>query len=235
MPRRVVIFKGRAGWFSTGEFYGDKEELESIQSKDTCDVNWDRIAKLFQKVKTLDDFQKVACWATRQYHSSVTPAKQEEILKAMPLLAHQILNEHPDEMLIVYEDLGQTGIKTFCRCPNCGRAYPVTYKLDGTIDASVYQCLTCGVLLDWAEPMPSVDLWAEALEMYKAPPATYKVVTGQVSNSVAREHMGAPVKILKIVEYQHDQMIFEVQFRDRKTALVKSSELELAESQTQAS
>jgi len=227
LKRRVAIFKGREGWFSTREFIGDKTELESVHSQDTCEANWKSIARVLQNAKTIKDFQQAAQWVQHLYHSSTPTQTQNapEVPKGTLLQASRALEKNPDEMLIVYEDLGATGIKSFCRCPNCGRAYPLTYKPDGTVPIPTIACLSCGIALDWAEPMPSTALWGAAIKMYHEAPATYKIGDGEIHDIIAREHQGCPVKILKIVGFDNGKMIFEVQFRDWKTALVWDTEL----------
>lgn len=230
------MFKGREGWFSSREFVGDKEELAQAGGHESCTASWTAISRVFQNVKTLTEFQRAISWATHLYQSDIPKGhEQEPVLPSdMPLMAARALEKDPDEVLIVYEDLGSTGIKTFLRCPNCGRAYPVAFKLDGTLDASFYTCLSCGTPLDWAEPVPSNETWLRALETYRTPPATYKVHSGTVLDQVAREHAGKPLKILKIVCFEAEECVFEAQFRDWKTALVRASELELVNANTSA-
>lgn len=227
LTRRIIIFKGREGWFSTKEFVGDKRELEAIHSQDTCEATWKSIARAFQGVKTLEDFQTTASWAEHLYHSGVECPQEDppSLPGDMPLLAARGLEKDPDEILVVYQDLGATGIRSFCRCPSCGRAYPLTYDVNGKCSFATAVCLSCGTPVDWSEPMPSEGTWQGALKMYKEPPATYKIKDYSARDQVAREHVGCPVKLLKIVGFERDEIIFEVQFRDWKTALVRSSEL----------
>ena len=208
LTRRIVIFKGRDGWFSTREYVGDRRELEAIHSQDTCEVTWKSIARAFQGVKTLEDFQTTASWAESLYHSGV-----------------ECPQEDPHEILVIYQDLGATGIRSFCRCPNCGRAYPLTYDTNGKCSFTTAVCLSCGTPVDWSEPMPSEEAWQTALKMYNEPPATYEIKDDTAHDQIAREHAGHPVKILKIIGFERDEMTFEVQFRDWKTALVHPSEL----------
>ncbi len=227
LTRRIVIFKGREGWFSTREFVGDRRELEAIHSQDTCEATWKSISRAFQGVKTLQEFQTTASWAEHLYHSAVESPQEDppSLPDDMPLLAARGLEKDPDEILVVYQDLGATGIRSFCRCPSCGRAYPITYDVDGKVSFSTALCLSCGTPVDWSEPMPSEEAWQTALKMYKEPPATYKIKDDMVHNQIAREHAGHPVKLLKIIGFESNKMTFEAQFRDRKTALVYPSEL----------
>lgn len=227
LTRRVVFFKGREGWYSTGEFVGDKTELETAKSQDTCEANWKTISRVFQNAKTVADFQKAAAWANHLYHSNVpTPNEDAPTPPAgASIMVSRALEKNPDEILMVYEDLGATGIHSFCRCPNCGRAYPLVYKPDGGVSFPTLACLTCGIALDWAEPMPSTAQWEHVIQMYKEVPATYKIADGQIHDQIAREHQGQPVKILKIVGYEDKKVVFQVQFRDWKTAMVWDTEL----------
>lgn len=227
LNRRVVIFKGRAGWFTTREFIGDKVELEQAKAMDTCDASWKAIAKVFTKAKTLEDFQKTNSWAQTQYHSAIKRPQEKAVClpSDMPLLMRQAIDMNPDERLIVYEDLGVTGIQSFCRCPNCGRAYALDFITDGSIKVATSLCHTCGTVVDFSEPVPSSVQWENAIKMYKAPPATYEIRSGDIHDQIARSHIGFPVKILKIIGWGNDKMTFEVQFRDWKTAIVWDSEL----------
>ena len=227
LTRRIVIFKGRDGWFSTREYVGDRRELEAIHSQDTCEVTWKSIARAFQGVKTLEDFQTTASWAESLYHSGVECPQEDppSLPNDMPLLAARGLEKDPDEILVIYQDLGATGIRSFCRCPSCGRAYPLTYDTNGKCSFTTAVCLSCGTPVDWSEPMPSEEAWQTALKMYNEPPATYEIKDDTAHDQIAREHAGHPVKILKIIGFERDEMTFEVQFRDWKTALVHPSEL----------
>lgn len=223
MTRRIVIFSGRGGWWRTDEFNGDKAELELFRAGDSCECDWHTIARRFSAAKTLSQFQAVTQWAKRQYHSHLSQRS------SVPQLFRS-LNSAPDEILIVHEDLGATGIESFVRCPNCGRAYPVKYKLNGTMESPAYACLSCGSLLNLIEPMPTLGQWEEALKIYRDPPATYCVLkdSNAIRDPIAKAHAGCPVKVRKIARYDAgcSEMIFEVLFRDWKTAFVKVSELE---------
>ena len=89
LTRRIVIFKGREGWFSTREFVGDRQELEAIHSQDTCEATWKSISRAFQGVKTLQEFQTTASWAEHLYHSAVESPQEDppSLPDDMPLLA----------------------------------------------------------------------------------------------------------------------------------------------------
>lgn len=146
----------------------------------------------------------------------------------MPIRAATALETHPDKIVVVYEDLGTTGIKSTFRCPNCGMFYPVEFRPDGTISyRQTTPCITCGSKLTLSEPIPKETQWSTAIDMLHNPPATYKVVDDVEFDPVAKEHLGQPVKILKIIGFEASYIIFEVQFRDWKTAHVLSSDLEI--------
>ena len=97
LTRRIVIFKGREGWFSTREFVGDRQELEAIHSQDTCEATWKSISRAFQGVKTLQEFQTTASWAEHLYHSAVESPQEDppSLPDDMPLLAARGLEKRP--------------------------------------------------------------------------------------------------------------------------------------------
>ena len=223
--RRIVLFTSRAGWWQTDEFVGDKDELEAERAVETCDCGWRKIARRFFECRTLAEFQAAAEWAVRQYHSQL-PA---------PLVRPKLYHGHtmatrPDEIMIVREDLGVTGINSFLRCPTCGQMYPVTFMNDGMLRMPSPTCLTCGSPMVWFEAVPSPDAWTTAVKMYRQPPATFIVTTEKekVRDPVAKLKYGQPVKLAKIVQYDPAtrELVFEAVFRDWRTALVRPSELQ---------
>jgi hypothetical protein len=73
MTRRRLIFQDPKDrlYYLTPEFNGDKEELERMGSADSCDKNWSDIAKEFQDVMSLVDFNHASIRAQLFYHSSI--------------------------------------------------------------------------------------------------------------------------------------------------------------------
>jgi hypothetical protein len=77
MTRRKILFRdveNNCCWV-TPEFNGDKTELQSIKSADSCDKDWVEIYEEFRNVKTLPEFEKVNARAQKYYHSSFPGGK----------------------------------------------------------------------------------------------------------------------------------------------------------------
>lgn len=253
MKRRLVIFKGQTGWFMTPEFFGDKNELAKESKTKSCDETWTMIARKFTQAKTKEEFSEVNAWAQGLYHDSETPAQPQEIC------TYTLPETLPDEVLVVYEDLGVTGIQMIADCSVCGRTHFLVYNPDKTIEDDAVKCQSCASKLIVHGAIPSIDAWKDALEMYRKPAPSYRMAIHDdfpeikktlleyaakkqdksmsreeleassktwlaeiMKDSNAASHMGAPVKLLKIVEYTGGEFIFQVLFRDWSTAVVRS-------------
>lgn len=100
MTKRVVLFKGQTNWLMTPEFVGDKAELSNESATRSCDKSWLAIAQRFIQVKTKEDFNDTTIWAQGLYHDTAG----EQKLKKVRVFKRP--NEMPDEILVIYEDLG---------------------------------------------------------------------------------------------------------------------------------
>jgi hypothetical protein len=71
MTRRYIIFYDEVNgfYYSTPEFNGDKSELESEKSMDSCKKDWPEIVREFTCVDTLEKFKAASDKAQRHYHS----------------------------------------------------------------------------------------------------------------------------------------------------------------------
>lgn len=168
MKKRQVIFKGQTSWFMTPEFIGDKDELAQSSGTQSCDESWGMIARRFIHAKTKDEFSKASAWAQRQYHDSAKSSQSQE-----PGL-YRLPDTTLDEILVVHEDLGTTGIQAMAQCSACGRTHFLIYRPDKTTNAAE-RCLTCASQLITRGAMPSPEAWGAALDMYREPAATYRI------------------------------------------------------------
>lgn len=168
MTRRVVLFKGQTSWVQTPEFVGDKDELMKESTSLSCDENWTKIARTFIQSRTKDEFSKASVWAQGLYHDTMA----ENCLAKIRLFKRP--DDTLDETLVVYEDLGVTGIQAVGSCPVCGRTHLVWYRPDKII-SSTMQCLTCGARLKFLDPLPTKEEWFEAIDMYKKPTPSYRL------------------------------------------------------------
>lgn len=171
MTRRVVLFKGQTNWMMTPEFIGDKDELAKESATRSCDKNWAIIARRFIQAKTAEEFGKASTWAQGLYHDTAgdkTPKK---------LRPFKNPDDLPDEALVVYEDLGVSGIQAVGMCPACGRTHFITYRPDKTVSSSGRKCLTCATKLRFLDPLPGDVVWAEAIDMYNKPAPSYRIAT----------------------------------------------------------
>ena len=170
MTRRVVLFKGQTSWMQTPEFVGDKDELMKESTTLSCDKNWPQIARIFIQSKTKDEFSAASLQVQGLYHDTMAKNRLEKLrLFKQP-------DDTLDETLVVYEDLGVTGIQAVGTCPVCGRTHLIWYRPDKTI-SSTMQCLTCGARLRVLDPLPTKEEWAEAIDMYKKPTPSYRLAT----------------------------------------------------------
>lgn len=168
MTRRVVIFKGQTSWVQTPEFTGDKDELAKESPTLSCDKNWPMIARRFVQAKTREEFSEASIWAQGLYHDTASENRPVKIrLFKRP-------DDTLDETLVVYEDLGVTGIQTVGVCPVCGRTHLIWYRPDKSVSSAI-QCLTCGAKLRVLDPLPTQEEWAEAIDMYKKPAPSYRL------------------------------------------------------------
>lgn len=171
MTTRVVLFKGQTNWLLTPEFIGDKEELERGSATRSCDKNWAAIARRFARAKTKDDFASVSAWAQELYHDVAgNQAPQKIKVFKRP-------DEMPDEVLVVYEDLGASGIHAVGVCPICGRTHFITFRTEKVAPAPGKRCLTCAADLRFQGQLPSREEWVEALDKYNKPTPSYRVAT----------------------------------------------------------
>lgn len=95
----------------TPEFIGDRTELAQESATRSCDKTWTVIARRFTQAKTKDEFSEVSAWAQGLYHdtdSEQAPKKIREFKRP---------DEMPDEVLVVHEDLGVSGIHALGVCP----------------------------------------------------------------------------------------------------------------------
>lgn len=171
MTTRTVLFKGQTNWLMTPEFIGDKNELAQESATRSCDKNWTTIAPRFIQARTKDEFSDVSIWAQGLYHDLSNEQKPKEIR------AYKRPDEMPDEILVVYEDLGATGIQTIGVCPTCGRVHFITLLPNRTLLSSGTKCLTCASDLRIQGQLPSIEEWAEALDKYSKPAPSYRVAT----------------------------------------------------------
>jgi len=171
MTTRIVLFKGQTNWFVTPEFIGDKEELAQESATRSCDKRWPVIARRFIQVKTKDEFIATSSWAQKLYHNTAgdQPAQKIKVFKH--------LDEMPDEVLVVYEDLGVSGFHAIGVCPNCGRAHIISFRPDETSPSPTLHCLTCAANLRVQGVLPSQEQWAEALEKYNKPAPFFRLAT----------------------------------------------------------
>ncbi len=179
MKKRIVLFKGQTGWFMTPEFIGDKEELLKGPAGKSCDENWAMIARKFTQAKTKEEFSKMSAWAQRLYHDGAAPAQSQDIqLYSLP-------ETLPDEVLVVYEDLGATGIQILANCSVCGRTHFLVYRPDKSTDASL-QCLSCASKLVVRGTLPGPDAWSDALDMYRKPAPSYRLAVPEDFPSIQK-------------------------------------------------
>lgn len=74
MTRRRILFIDTNGkQYLTEEYNGDKSELASFHSADSCDKDWEDIEMEFRLCKTLDEFQTTDKRAQSYYHSNLGP------------------------------------------------------------------------------------------------------------------------------------------------------------------
>jgi hypothetical protein len=71
MTRRYLVFyDGETGcYYSTPEFNGDKTEMETFGSQDSCGKDWPDITLEFEGVDTLQKFKAASDKAQGYYHS----------------------------------------------------------------------------------------------------------------------------------------------------------------------
>lgn len=171
MTTRVVIFKGQTGWLQTPEFNGDKDELAQASATLSCDKNWRMIARRFIQAKTKEEFAEASAWAQSLYHNSACETKPAEIRE------FKRPDETVDETLVVYEDLGVSGIHAIGVCPTCGRSHVIWYRPDKTVSSPGMKCLTCAARLRVYEPLPSQEEWTKAIDMYQMPAPSFRLAT----------------------------------------------------------
>lgn len=72
MTRRQIYFHipQRNTYYVSGEFNGDKTELERMGSRDFCEVDWSQIMELLAKVSSLADFLRAISTINYYYHSA---------------------------------------------------------------------------------------------------------------------------------------------------------------------
>lgn len=171
MTTRVVLFKGHTNWLMTPEFIGDRAELAQESATRSCDKNWTAIARRFTQAKTKDEFSEVSTWAQGLYHDTAGEQAPKKIR------VYKRPDEMPDEVLVVHEDLGVSGLHTLGVCPTCGRTHFVTFRPDKTTLSTGMRCLTCAAKLQLQGQLPSQEEWAAALDKYNAPTPSYRVST----------------------------------------------------------
>jgi hypothetical protein len=71
MTRRYIVFyDDESGYYySTPEFNGDKSEMETFGSQDSCDKDWTEIVFEFEGVDNLNKFKTASEKAQSYYHS----------------------------------------------------------------------------------------------------------------------------------------------------------------------
>lgn len=169
MTNRMVIFQGQTNWLMAPVFIGDKTELAQESATRSCDKNWGVIARHFLQVKTKDEFVEASAWAHGQYHDTAggQTAKKVKIFKRP--------DEMPDEVLVVHEDLGVSGIHAIGVCPTCGRTHFMHYRPDKTAFSTGNRCLTCAAILHIQGQLPSQKAWEEALDKYNKPAPSFRM------------------------------------------------------------
>lgn len=169
MTSRMVLFKGQTSWLMTPEFIGDKAELAQESATRSCDKNWTVIARHFLQVKTKDEFIEATNWAQALYHDTAgdQAPKKVRVFKRP--------DEAPDEILVIYEDLGVSGINAIGVCPTCGRTHLMLLRPDKTSFSTGNKCLTCAAELRTQGHLPSQKAWEEALDKYNKPAPSFRM------------------------------------------------------------
>lgn len=156
----------------TPEFIGDKDELAKESATRSCDKSWAIIARKFIQAKTEKEFGEASAWAQKLYHDTATGNEASKKLQTF-----HGPDDLPDEVLVVYEDLGVSGIQTVGVCPSCGRTHFITYRPDKSISFPSQKCLTCASRLRFLDALPGEPAWADAIDMYNMPAPSHRIAT----------------------------------------------------------
>lgn len=106
MTRRRILFINTDGkQYLTAEYNGDKSELESFHSTDSCEKKWEDIEAEFRLCNTLDEFNETDKRSQAYYHSSLganeyVPADELEVInRSYSGSIITIAAEHPTHII----------------------------------------------------------------------------------------------------------------------------------------